>query len=223
MGAGHPTEKVPHYTRSFPFPTRINKYVTGNPNSVSAWTIQCPFEEAGAWRWSSAKSKAVVLQDDFFKKDSTGRKIDFYTDFYWPFVRRWNDVVGNAGGRDKAKMVEVIPNEFCPVWPEDARPDKLVYAPHWYDLNTMFKKEFGNFTVNVQGLSRVCHDYCAELMIGDVPFERLILGEERTNKLQSTDQKYCPKRQGQDWRSPNHLWRMWSAHGHQVSLLIQYS
>lgn len=30
----------------------------------------------------------------------------------------------------------------------------MVYAPHWYDLKGLFEKAFGNFTVNVQGLSR---------------------------------------------------------------------
>lgn len=31
----------------------------------------------------------------------------------------------------------------------------MVYAPHWYDLDGLFRKAFGDFTVNVQGLSRV--------------------------------------------------------------------
>lgn len=30
----------------------------------------------------------------------------------------------------------------------------MVFAPHWYDLNGLFAKAFGNFSVNVQGLSR---------------------------------------------------------------------
>jgi len=30
----------------------------------------------------------------------------------------------------------------------------MVYAPHWYDLYSLFNKSFGNLTVNVQGLSR---------------------------------------------------------------------
>lgn len=30
----------------------------------------------------------------------------------------------------------------------------MVFAPHWYDLDALFRKEFGNFTVNVQELSR---------------------------------------------------------------------
>jgi hypothetical protein len=29
-----------------------------------------------------------------------------------------------------------------------------VFAPHWYDLNTMFTKKLGFMTVNVQGLAR---------------------------------------------------------------------
>jgi hypothetical protein len=31
----------------------------------------------------------------------------------------------------------------------------MVYAPHWYDLYSLFNKAFGEFSVNVQGLSRV--------------------------------------------------------------------
>ncbi|KAJ8083493.1 hypothetical protein PM082_009367 [Marasmius tenuissimus] len=30
----------------------------------------------------------------------------------------------------------------------------MVYAPHWYDLKALFEKAFGDFSVNVQGLSR---------------------------------------------------------------------
>jgi len=31
----------------------------------------------------------------------------------------------------------------------------MIFAPHWYDLRALFIKSFGDFTVNVQGLSRV--------------------------------------------------------------------
>ncbi|GLB39586.1 putative glycoside hydrolase family 5 protein [Lyophyllum shimeji] len=52
-------------------------------------------------------------------------------------------------------FVESIPNEYCPKsWtPEHQVPD-MVFAPHWYGLNALFAKAFGNFTVNVQALSR---------------------------------------------------------------------
>lgn len=31
----------------------------------------------------------------------------------------------------------------------------MIYAPHWYDLQTLFEKKLGFMTANVQGLSRV--------------------------------------------------------------------
>lgn len=34
------------------------------------------------------------------------------------------------------------------------RPNGLVYAPHFYDLNVLFSKMHNEMSVNVQGLSR---------------------------------------------------------------------
>jgi len=133
LGSGHPT-KVPHYTRSFPFPTKVSKHVTANTTSTSAWITPCPWEAAGVWRWSEQKSRPVGLQEDYFTKNASGRKVDFYQDFYWPFVKRWEAVVGAKAKSKKSelmRMVEAVPNEFCPDWPQDARPENLVYAPHW--------------------------------------------------------------------------------------------
>ncbi|WVR08558.1 hypothetical protein IAU60_005613 [Kwoniella sp. DSM 27419] len=158
MGAGHPTPKVPVYTRSFPFPTRATSTVTGNPEGASAWgTKSCPWEKEGVWRWSDAKKQAVALQEDYFTKNRRGEKVDFYQDFYYPFVKKWEQVIATRSKGKEAKMmrmVEAIPNEFCPEWDEEDRPNNMVYAPHWYDLNALFKKQFGFMTVDVQGLSR---------------------------------------------------------------------
>lgn len=44
----------------------------------------------------------------------------------------------------------------------------MVYAPHWYDLNALFTKAFGDFSVNVQGLSRVCILFCLYRVGADV-------------------------------------------------------
>lgn len=46
--------------------------------------------------------------------------------------------------------------QFCPTsWTEECQIPNMVYAPHWYDLDSLFNKKYGEFTVNVQGLSRV--------------------------------------------------------------------
>ncbi|WRT70672.1 uncharacterized protein IL334_007670 [Kwoniella shivajii] len=164
MGSGHPTSGVPVYTRTFPFPTKISSYTTANPEGVSAWNKHsCPWEKEGVWRWSQAKSSAIALQEDYFTKNRKGEKIDFYNDFYFPFVQKWEQVLNqhqsskatsNGKQKEVMRMVETIPNEYCPTWDEDKRPSNMVYTPHWYDLNALFKKQFGNMTVNVQGLSR---------------------------------------------------------------------
>ncbi|WVQ85927.1 hypothetical protein IAT38_008095 [Cryptococcus sp. DSM 104549] len=166
MGAGHPTPNVPVYARSFPYPTRIASRITANPNSTPAWTSgSCPWETAGVWRWSDAKSEPVALQEDYFTKNKKGEPVDFYRDFYFPFVRKWEKTIDRAmqAKRDagkvgkeslKARMVEAVPNEYCPEWEEASRPRDMVYAPHWYDLNALFKKQYGFMSVNVQGLAR---------------------------------------------------------------------
>lgn len=137
MGAGHPTPCVPIYTRTFPWPTRHSSTVVGNPTGATVWQSagptagECPWARAGVWRWSAKKNAPVVLQEDYFAKDRVGRKVDFYSDFYYPFVQRWEAVV-KARQPAKCRMVEAVPNEFCPEWPESARPGNFVYTPHWY-------------------------------------------------------------------------------------------
>jgi hypothetical protein len=43
-----------------------------------------------------------------------------------------------------------------PVWTADDHHEGIVYAPHWYDLKSLFTKTFdGYITHDVQGLSRV--------------------------------------------------------------------
>ena len=72
----------------------------------------------------------MAMQEDYFVKDRKNRKVDFHKDFYFPFVRRWETVVRKGAG-SKARMVEAVPNEFCPEWPESDRPESFVFAPHW--------------------------------------------------------------------------------------------
>ncbi|KAH9834996.1 glycoside hydrolase superfamily [Rhodofomes roseus] len=161
LGAGHPTA-VGFWTRSFPMPTRRTSTKVLNTARQNAWRDDgptkgiCLWEMHGVWGWDSRKDEGVVLRESYFTKDPmTGRKVDWYEDFFYPFVNRWAEVVRGATSPDKLVLAEPIPNEFCPAsWTADRRPPNMVYAPHWYDLNALFTKAFGDFTVNVQGLSR---------------------------------------------------------------------
>ncbi|OBZ77054.1 hypothetical protein A0H81_02987 [Grifola frondosa] len=117
---------------------------------------RCLWEMHGVWGWDEKKDEGVVLRESYFKKHPmTGRKVDWYTDFYFPFLNKWAERVRSVASSDKIVFVEPIPNEFCPEsWTAERRPANMVFAPHWYDLNSLFAKAFGDFTVNVQGLSR---------------------------------------------------------------------
>ncbi|KAI0649639.1 glycoside hydrolase [Trametes meyenii] len=161
LGAGHPTA-VGHWTRSFPLPTRLTSQRVINTAGQKAWRDdgptqgKCLWELHGVWGWDQKKDEGVVLRENYFKRNpDSGKEVDWYTDFYFPFVKRWAERVRAVTNADKIVFTEPIPNEFCPTsWTPERRPQNVIYAPHWYDLNTLFAKAFGNFTVNVQGLSR---------------------------------------------------------------------
>lgn len=138
MGAGHPTRDVPIYVRSFPWPTRVSHSITANPGGSCVWRDdgptagKCPFEREGVWKWHEAKKMPVALQEDYFAKDRNGKRVDFYTDFFYPFVKRWEAMVDRrAKGKARLRLVEAVPNEYAPEWPVDKRPNNFVYAPHW--------------------------------------------------------------------------------------------
>jgi hypothetical protein len=92
----------------------------------------------GVWEWDSAKNAGAVLRETYFVNDpATGRKvrhffylalvwlvgmvalmvaqIDWYTDFYYPILKRWTErvrrVIANRRGHEKLFFTEPIPNE----------------------------------------------------------------------------------------------------------------
>ncbi|KAJ7243602.1 glycoside hydrolase [Mycena haematopus] len=161
LGAGHPTS-VSFWSRSFPMPTSKTSEAVLNTGGRKAWrpdgpTLgECLWAMHGVWGWDRNKDVAVVLRENYFSKHPlSGEKIDWYTDFYYPFLHKWANRVRSVSPPAKIIFVEAIPNEFCPAsWTPEHRVPNMVYAPHWYDLNALFQKAFGDFTVNVQGLSR---------------------------------------------------------------------
>jgi hypothetical protein len=73
---------------------------------------------------------AMAMQEDYFAKNRSGKPVDFYRDFYFPFVKKWEEIVDRRA-KGKAKLVEPVPNEYCPEWPQESRPRGFVFSPHW--------------------------------------------------------------------------------------------
>ncbi|TNY21435.1 cytoplasmic protein [Rhodotorula diobovata] len=144
-------------------------------------TTGCIWAEHGVWQFDPQRGEVgegVVLKQEYFRrfpedvelkgciemeggKDGRngrrkqGEEISWYRDFYFPFVRKFSARIRRAPNPSSwLTFVEPMPNEFCPSYPTTSRPSNMVYAPHWYDLQTLFEKKLGFMTANVQGLSR---------------------------------------------------------------------
>jgi len=138
LGAGHPT-LVPTWTRSFPMPTKRTTYTLLNERRKKAWKEdgptggQCLWEMHEVWSWCKTRNEAVVLRENYFvKHPASGKKvrvqachplfevlmfsqIEWYTDCYYPLMKKWADRVLQASTPDKILFVEAIPNEVCMV------------------------------------------------------------------------------------------------------------
>ncbi|KAF6810670.1 glycoside hydrolase family 5 protein [Colletotrichum sojae] len=181
------SQEIDYYVKSWPFPTRISHKSVVDPKGRSAWLSskeknhglgECVWRAHGAWEWDETKKSANVLQENYFEVDHRpgreGKPIEWYRDFYAPFLKRFSERVSRKSSRQFC-FIEPIPNEFMPPWVEkdskeaaaaqkqryatktvidSPRPNNLVFAPHFYDLNVLFSKHHSWMSVNVQGLSR---------------------------------------------------------------------
>ncbi|EPQ28323.1 uncharacterized protein PFL1_04150 [Pseudozyma flocculosa PF-1] len=201
LGSGH-AQKVHYYVKTWPMPTRISHRSLLDPQGRSAWLPadvvsaqggvdrpkgmgRCVWKAHGVWEWNDTKQAAVILQHSYFDEDHRkgreGQRVEWYRDFYTPFLKRFHQRV-NRKASSNLSFLEPIPNEFMPPWKpaaaldeeaaralreaataqsyaaktllEEERPSNLVYAPHFYDLNVLFGKTHAWMSVNVQGLSR---------------------------------------------------------------------
>jgi len=96
-----------------------------NPKGVTLWTTEpaspsgralskearCIWARHGVWGYDADTKRPIVLKEGYFTKDAQGRGVNFYTDFYWPFVKRWEDVVKQRSGGKAMLHVEGVPNE----------------------------------------------------------------------------------------------------------------
>ncbi|CAG8542007.1 1638_t:CDS:2, partial [Racocetra fulgida] len=156
LGAGMPQE-IEVWVRSWPFPTRKETTRILNKECKSAWiNNQCIWQQHGVWGIDTNTSKPKVLVKDYFMKHpKTGEKLEFYKDFYLPFVKKYSEGIQSVK-HDYYIFVEPLPNEPPPKWTPEDHHNNIVYAPHWYDLKSLFTKTFdGMITHDVQRLTRV--------------------------------------------------------------------
>ncbi|KAJ3105467.1 hypothetical protein HDU97_008083 [Phlyctochytrium planicorne] len=141
LGSGKSLE-VDNWVQSWPHPTRKSGKKRLNEEEISAWMDgrSCIWRDHGVWDLDANGNPFTNCPDYFAKHPVTGKKIDFNDDFYLPFIRKYITAIHNV----KASYLvffEPLPNEDPPVFsPSDHSIANLVYAPHWYDLKTLFSK-----------------------------------------------------------------------------------
>ncbi|KAG0236183.1 hypothetical protein BGW41_000544 [Actinomortierella wolfii] len=154
LGAGIP-QNIGHWVKSWPYPTKKQFSRMINTEKEVAWINgECIWQKHGVWSVNPKTGAPQVDRPDYFiKHPLTGEPIDFeeyYLDFVTNYARSIQSVMPSA-----FIFVEPIPNEPAPIWRDEHHEQGIVYAPHWYDLHSVFNKAFdGRVTHDVQGLSK---------------------------------------------------------------------
>ncbi|CAO1629120.1 unnamed protein product [Parajaminaea phylloscopi] len=133
-------QQVAYYVRSWPWPTKVSHTSAVDPKGHRIWKSRggdpnddCLWKDHGAWHWDAKTNRPVVLRDDFFTHDPRaegdggrpGRKVEWYSDFYAPFVSKFSERMRTRGKNAMQMWFEPIPNEFHPPWFEQEKLDKL--------------------------------------------------------------------------------------------------
>ena len=104
-------------TRSSIMPTKLTTHTLLNTTKTKAWRSdrptqgRCLWEYHDVWRWNTVTDQVVVLRENYFSRYSdTGKKIDWYTDCYFPLAKRWSEQVRKVLP-DVIVFLEPIPNQ----------------------------------------------------------------------------------------------------------------
>jgi len=141
LGAGFPRE-VDVWERRVMGPRLIGRR-TLNPNGARAWRdgCDCVWRRNGVWDAAEDGTPRLLRPDHFSRV--RGRPVDFSRDYFYPFAVRFARSLRSI---DPAAAI-FIETDFPhppPPWRQDD-PDRIVYAPHWYDGPVLFRKRYNRF------------------------------------------------------------------------------
>jgi hypothetical protein len=114
-----------------------------DPQGARAWVEgrACPWREHGVWEIGPGGSP-VLLKPDYFASRS-GVAVNFGQDYYRPFARRFAEAIRSVDP-GSILFVEGAPFGGTPRW-QPGDPDRIIYAPHWYDDYVLVLKSYSPF------------------------------------------------------------------------------
>jgi hypothetical protein len=111
-----------------------------NVGRVRAWreSFDCVWRRNGVWGLDADGTPRLLRPDHFVRVN--GRNVRFSQDYYRPFANRYAKAIREVHP-DAAIFVEsTVENDSLQWGPDDA--ERVVYAPHWYDVTTLALREF---------------------------------------------------------------------------------
>ncbi|CAJ0843020.1 16713_t:CDS:10 [Entrophospora sp. SA101] len=195
LGYGIPQE-IEVWVKSWPYPTKKDSTHILNKERDSAWLNgECIWRQHGVWDVDSATGNPKILRKDYFTHHpNTGKKLDYYKDFYLPFVKKYSEGIQSVK-KDYYVFVEPLPNEPPPTWTEHDHHENIIYAPHWYDLKSLFNKTFnGMITHDVQRLTKGAQHIVSATYFGISGAKKNYTGQVRNimkHGLQRVGEKPC--------------------------------
>ena len=137
LGAGHP-QAVEQWVWELR-PRRVGRR-TVNPGAVSAWLPgrECVWRSEGVWDLAADGQPRLLRPQHFCYV--RGRFVQFTRDYWRPFCNRFAAAIREE---HPGALIFVQPEYGGegPAWGPDDAPG-IVYAPHWYDLVTLFVKRY---------------------------------------------------------------------------------
>lgn len=91
------------------------------------------------WDLDKDGKTPINVKNDYFSKNPDGSHVNFNQDHYLPFIQKYFRAIKQVKS-SYIVLFEPIPGSDPPDWKGSEDNHGLVYAPHWYDLKSVFSK-----------------------------------------------------------------------------------
>jgi hypothetical protein len=165
MGAGH-AQIVDDYKLGLIDFKKTSTHVA-NPKAETVWLPgrEDIWKMHGVWGEDAAGHPVLYKADYFSQVDE--RELNFYTDYYKPFVNRYAREIRSIAA-EIIIFVEGVRSQGELTW-NDADAQNVVHAPHWYDGMTLLRKSFSSWmTVD---------PYTRKMIFGSRRVRRCLIGQ----------------------------------------------
>lgn len=146
LGSGY-TQEVNIYQMGFQG-LEVTGATTLNPNGLSLWKpgYDCVWKQNGVWTDEGGTPR--LLRPDHFAHKPDGSPINAAEDYLKPFIKRFVNEIREIDPK-ALLFLEGVPGGQHPTWSVDDA-SQAVNAGHWYDILTLFTKQFNSeFTIDM--------------------------------------------------------------------------